>query len=401
MRLFNNLRSEIGRRSVITGFLTLFLALPAAFPAQAQNYDTRAQSAYVLDLTTGTVLLEKNADIPLPPASMSKLMTINMLFEALQDGRVTMDTVFSVSTRAKNMGGSTMFLNETDRPTVGELIQGIIVLSGNDACVVVAEGLAGTEEAFARLMNDRAKALGMNNSTFENASGWPAPNQRMSMRDLGSLGQRLITEFPEYYHFFAQTEFGYDGRAPDNRFNRNPLLKLNIGADGLKTGHTSEAGYGLIGSALQGDRRVVFVISGLNSEKERAEEAEQVVNWAFRQFVLKTLAKKDEIMATAPVWMGSTQTVDLIAPEDLQILFPALAQGEIQAEVVFNSPIQAPVTAGDALAELVLTLPDMPQTRLPLVAKQDVLEGGFLPRLRSSFSILFNRFTGDTLGLSI
>ncbi len=252
-----------------------------------QAFDTQARAAFVYDVTTRTILMEKDADVPIPPASMSKLMTLNMLFEALHDGRVTMETQFGVSSRAKNMGGSTMFLNENDRPTVEELIQGIIVLSGNDACVVVAEGLAGSEDAFARLMNDRAAALGMTGSTFANASGWPNPNHRMSVHDLGMLAVRLITEFPEYYGYFGQTEYRYDDRAPDNRFNRNPLLHLGIGADGLKTGHTSEAGYGIVGSATQGTRRIVFVISGLTSEKERAEESERIVNWAFRQFVQK------------------------------------------------------------------------------------------------------------------
>lgn len=220
---------------MIVNALTHMIAVFALFAlvAPAEAFETRARSAWVYDIDTNTVLLEKEADTPLPPASMSKLMTLNMLFEALRDGRVTLDTEFAVSTRAKNMGGSTMFLNETDRPTVEELIQGIIVLSGNDACVVVAEGLAGTEDNFARLMNERAKDLGMTNSSFANASGWPNPAQRMSMHDLGRLAVRLITEFPEYYGYFGQREFEFDGRAPDNRFNRNPLLRLGIGADGL------------------------------------------------------------------------------------------------------------------------------------------------------------------------
>ncbi|MEC8794861.1 MAG: D-alanyl-D-alanine carboxypeptidase family protein, partial [Pseudomonadota bacterium] len=243
----------------LIAFVTALCALISLSTAATAAFETRATAAYVLDQTTGTVLLSKNAETPLPPASMSKLMTLNMLFEALRDGRVSLDTQFSVSTKAKNMGGSTMFLDETDRPTVAQLIQGIIVQSGNDACVVVAEGLAGTEDAFARLMNQRAQALGMTSSTFANSSGWPNPNQRMSMKDLATLANRLITEFPEYYGYFGQPEFDFDGRAPQNRFNRNPLLRLNIGADGLKTGHTQEAGYGLVGSAVQGNRRVIVV----------------------------------------------------------------------------------------------------------------------------------------------
>ncbi len=374
--------------------LAICTALIACSVPAVSGYESVAQAAYMVDLTTGTVLLEKEADVPLPPASMSKLMTLNMLFEALQDGRVTLDTRFGVSSRAKNMGGSTMFLNEGDRPTVEELIQGIIVLSGNDACVVVAEGLAGSEDSFARLMNDRAKALGMNGSTFANASGWPNPNQRMSMRDLGTLASRLITVFPEYYGYFGQEEFGFDGRAPDNRFNRNPLLKLGIGADGLKTGHTSEAGYGLVGSAAQGTRRVVFVFTGLTSEIQRAEEAERMVNWAFRQFVQKTVTRKGTEVARAKIWMGDIDEIGLVTAEDISLLLPALERDVLAGEVVYRTPLEAPITKGQEVAELIITLKDLPDTRISLVADRDVARGGFLPRLRTAFNVLYNRYVG-------
>ena len=371
---------------------TLALILAAALPARA--FETRAKAAYVYDLTTGTVLMEKDADVPLPPASMSKLMTLNMLFEALRDGRVTLETRFRVSSKAKNMGGSTMFLNETDRPTVEELIKGIVVLSGNDACVVVAEGLAGTEDAFARMMNERAAALGMTGSTFANSSGWPDPNHRMSMRDLGILATRLITEFPEYYGYFAMEEFAWDGRAPQNRFNRNPLLNLGIGVDGLKTGHTAEAGYGLVGSARQGTRRVVFVVTGMTSEEERAEESERIVNWAFRQFVQKTVAEKGAVLAQAPVWMGSEEQVGLAVSEDLSLLIPALVQGEIAADVVYRGPLEAPIAAGQQVGELVINLQDMPETRIALVSDRAVTRGGFLPRMRTAARVLFGIVAG-------
>jgi D-alanyl-D-alanine carboxypeptidase (penicillin-binding protein 5/6) len=374
------------------------LLLAPTFPAFAQ-YDTRAKAAFMVDLTTGTVLLEKEADVPLPPASMSKLMTLNMLFEALQDGRVTLDTQFGVSSRAKAMGGSTMFLNEGDRPTVEDLIQGIIVLSGNDACVVVAEGLAGSEDSFARLMNERALTLGMTGSTFANASGWPNPNHRMSTRDLGNLASRLITEFPEYYGYFGQAEFPFDGRAPDNRFNRNPLLKLGIGADGLKTGHTSEAGYGIVGSATQGTRRVVFVLTGMASEKERAEESERVVNWAFRQFVQKKVIDKDQEIARAKVWMGDHSEIGLVTADDVSLLLPALERKVLSAEVVYSGPIEAPIAQGQEVAELVVTLKDLPDSHIPLVSDRDVARGGFLPRVRTAFSVLYRRFIGEAPGI--
>lgn len=364
----------------------LCLALGLAGPARA--FDTQAGAAYVYDVTTDTVLLAKNADEPLPPASMSKLMTLNMLFEALRDGRVDMSTRFGVSSRARAMGGSTMFLNERDRPTVEELIRGIVVMSGNDACVVVAEGLAGSEDAFARMMTDRARDLGMADSTFANSSGWPHPNQRMSMRDLGALATRLITEFPEYYGYFAEKEFAYDNRAPKNRFNRNPLLGLGIGADGLKTGHTQEAGYGLVGSAAQGDRRIVFVISGLDSPKARAEEAERLVSWAFRQFIEKTVLAEGQRVATADVWMGEVTQVDLVAPRERKMLVPALEQSGIRAEARFVGPLQAPIAAGEELGTLVISMDGLPDAELPLVAAREVPRGGFVPRLRTAAGVL-------------
>lgn len=370
--------------------LILVFATLLALPAQA--FDTRATAAWVFDETTQTVLLAKNADQPLPPASMSKLMTLNMLFEALQDGRVTMDTTFAVSTKARSMGGSTMFLNEQDRPTVRDLIHGIIVNSGNDACVVVAEGLSGTEEAFAAQMTERAKTLGMTQSTFANASGWPDPNHRMSMHDLGVIARRLIEEFPEEYAIFKETEFNYANRAEANRFNRNPLLKLNIGADGLKTGHTREAGYGLVGSAVQGNRRVIFVITGLESDTARAEEAERIVNWAFRQFVLKTVAKAGLRVAEAPVWMGRDSTVGLVPAKDVVLLVPASVQDSISAEVSFTGPLAAPLIAGQPVAELIVHVPDLPDARIPLVTEAAVDRAGFAGRLTTAAQVLYQRF---------
>lgn len=369
-------------------FATFALSLPAA------AFDTQARAAFVLDYGTGTVLMEKEADVPLPPASMSKLMTVYMLFDALRDGRVSMDTRLRVSERAMAMGGSTMFLNTRDRPTVEELIQGIVVLSGNDACVVVAEGLAGSEDAFARTMNEKAKALGMTGSTFANASGWPNPGQRMTMHDLGILAQHLITEFPEYYGYFGQPEFGFDGRAPKNRYNRNPLLKLGIGADGLKTGHTQEAGYGLVGSAAQGTRRVILVISGLQSEKQRAEEGERIVNWAMRQFVEKTVVKGGTRLAEMPVWMGQSEQVGLVLEDDLTALLPAISKDQVKAQVVFEGPVRAPVTKGTVLGKLVLTIPGQDPIERPLAADADVVQGGFMTRLQTATEVLMSRYLG-------
>lgn len=360
------------------------LALLSMSASQVSAFDTNARAAWVYDVTTGTVLMEKNADEALPPASMSKLMTLYMLFEALEEGRVQMDSRFPVSTKARQMKGSTMFLNENDRPTVEELIKGIIVLSGNDACVVVAEGLSGTEEAFARQMTERARTLGLTNSNFANASGWPAPDHVMSAHDLGLLALKLINDFPELYPYFAIEEFPYDNRAPANRYNRNPLLKLGIGADGLKTGHADSAGYGLAGSAKQGERRVVFVINGLPDERSRAEEAERIVSWAFRQFTMRTIVPKGEVVAEAPVWLGNRSKVGLTTTDGVKVLIPAGAQAGVTAEAVFSGPLQAPIPAGTRVGDLVVNVPDAGESRLPLITTTDIESAGVLGRLQSA-----------------
>jgi len=355
-----------------------------AVPAAA--FETRASSAYVIDHTTGTVLLNKNADTPLPPASMSKLMTLYMAFEAIERGQLSMTDELVVSAHANSFGGSTLFLKQSERVKVEDLIRGIIVLSGNDACVVIAEALSpdGTESGFARLMTRRAQEMGMTNSTFVNSSGWPAAGHLMSMRDLGLLAQRLLEDFPEYYPMFAEKEFLFDATESANRFNRNPLLGLDIGADGLKTGHTQEAGFGLTGSAKQADRRVVFVLSGMDTAAARAEESEAVVYWAFRQFAQRTLAISGERLALADVWEGAEPEVGLVPAEDISVLLPILTGRAVTAEVVYTGPIQAPIAAGTPLAELVLQPEGLPEQRFALVAQSDVAHGGFLARVSTA-----------------
>jgi len=369
------------RFRLVLVFLVGLLALPAA------AFETEATAAYVIDHNTGQVLLDLNADVPLPPASMSKLMTLNMVFEALEDGRLSLDTMLPVSQHAMDYGGSTMFLNTRDRVSVEDLILGVVVLSGNDASAVLAEALSpdGTEEGFADLMTQRARQLGMMNSTFRNSNGWPVPGHVMSMRDLGILAERLITEFPQYYHYFNVREFGFDDRAPDNRFNRNPLLGLGIGADGLKTGHTQEAGYGLVGSAMQGNRRVTFVISGLDSAADRARESERIVNWAFRQFAEREVVTEGTEVAEAEVFLGDSATVGMAAASGITMLLPALLDSEMEAEVVYTGPIQAPIVAGQELGELVIRVPDMAERRVALIATHDVGTAGIMPRLRTAF----------------
>ena len=359
----------------------------------AQAFETKATAAYVFDQTTNTVLLSKNADTPLPPASMSKLMTLYMAFEALEAGRLELDEELPVSAEAARYGGSTMFLQQGERVSVQDLLRGIIVLSGNDACVVIAEALSGTEAKFSRDMTTRAVQMGMTNSTFTNSNGWPKPGHRMSMRDLGLLANRLIQDFPQFYPMFAEEEFLFDEKEASNRFNRNPLLKLNIGADGLKTGHTREAGYGLVGSAKQGNRRVIFVISGLQTAAARARESEAIVNWAFRQFSQRDMGKAGTQITDVPVALGAVQTVGLELKEDLSLLAPvSTAAGDtVTAEAVFNGPFKAPITKGDEMGELVITRQDLPEVRVPLVAADSVASGGFLVKVTSAAQHLIKR----------
>lgn len=364
-------------------FLLRLLAL-LCLAAPVRAFETNATAAWVYDVNTSTVLMSKNADVPIPPASMSKLMTLYMVFEALQNGRLKMTDTLPVSTRAWQMGGSKMFVEPRDTPTVEQLIKGVIVLSGNDACVVLAEGLAGTEEAFARQMTERARTLGLKHSVFKNSTGWPAEGHVMSAEDLGMLAMHIIRDFPQYYENFALTEFRYMDRVPSNRFNRNPILKLGIGADGLKTGHTQEAGYGLVGSAVQDGRRVIFVISGLPSQTARAEEAERITNWAFRQFSMETLVPAGDTVLEAPVWLGTQSRVGLTTRDGVNVLLPAGAKDQVKVEAVYDSPIPAPIAKGDQVGRLVVSVPGTQDAVTPLLAAEDVPEAGFAGRMKGA-----------------
>lgn len=379
--------------AALPALLAALVLLLGLSPALAQSpYGGRAPNFYVLDLSSGQILAEQNADIALPPASMSKLMTLAMLFDALRDGRVAMDTQWSVSERAHAMGGSRMFLELRDRPTTEDLIRGIAVVSGNDASVVVAEGLAGSEENFAAVAEARAQQLGMAQTTIANSSGWPDPRHRMSLRDMGTLSRYLVEEHADLYHYLGETGFTWNGITQPNRV---PLLSAGIGVDGLKTGHTDEAGYALAGSAIQGDRRIIFVFSGLNNAAERVEETERIVTWAFRQFASRTVLTEGETIARAEVWMGAAPGVDLVAPRDLSILVPAVPQGEIAARVEYEGPLTAPVPAGAEVARLIVEVPGMPQPfTLPLVTAAEVPEGGLMTRVQTALTVL-----GGHLGL--
>jgi len=363
----------------------------------AYSFDTKARAPYLIDQTSGAVLLSKNSDLPLPPASMSKLMTLYMTFEFIKAGKLSLDEKLPVSKTAANYTGSTMFLNPTDRVAVLDLIRGIIVLSGNDACAVLAEALSpdGTEAGFAKLMTQRAKQIGLEDSTFKNSNGWPAKGHLMSVRDLGILAQKLITDFPEYYPMFAEQTYKFDGRAPANTRNRNPLLGLGIGADGLKTGHTKEAGYGLVGSAEQDGRRIIFVLSGLNNLEDRAQEAETIVNWAFRQFTMEKFATDGSEIGKAKVWNGKSRDVSLVLENDLNVMIPVLSSSKPIFSIEYVGPIKAPIKKGDKIAELLIKSEDLPETRHSLVAGNSVPRGGFFVQVRTAGQYLVNMLFAD------
>ncbi|MDF2233036.1 D-alanyl-D-alanine carboxypeptidase [Albimonas sp. CAU 1670] len=375
--------------------LTLSLGLGLApRGAEATELDIEAREGLVVDMTTGAVLLSKDPDTLTAPASMLKLMTLTMVFEALEEGRLSLDDTFLVSEKAWRMGGSKMFVKVGERVSVEDLIRGVIVLSGNDACVVLAEGLAGSEDAFARRMTERAKELGMT-STFGNATGWPHPDNLMTPRDLVYLAQRMIAEHPEFYRYFAETDFEWNGVA---QRNRNPLLYADLGADGLKTGHTEEAGYGLVGSAVQDDRRVVFMIGGLGSTQARAQESERIVNWAFREFRNITLYRAGQDLGAAEVWLGAKPSVRMTVEKDALATIPFAAAEDLHATLRYEGPIEAPVTRGQKVAELVVEAAEIPEIRIPVIAAEDVPRGGYLTRLQAAAGLLARRAMGAVLG---
>ncbi len=363
-------------------------ALAAAGSAPAFAFETQGSTALIVDHATGLVLYSRNADQPLPPASMSKLMTLYMLFEAIRDGRVTPQTEFVISAKAQAMGGSRMFLEAGKTVAVEDLIRGIIVQSGNDACVVVAEGLYGTEEAFAAAMTKRAGELGLNETALLNSSGWPEPGHVMSAEDLVALSRLIIDNFPEYYAMFAETEFTWNGITQQNR---NPLLSAGLGADGLKTGHTAEAGYGLAGSAVQGGQRIVFVVSGLDSISERAAESAAIVKWAFGAFETIRFFEAGATVTEAEVWLGAQDRVALVAPQSLQMLAPHGTRAELTARIVYDGPIEAPITAGQPLGELRVEAPGLDVARFPLVAGGDVARGGIGVRIGAAGQLAMDR----------
>jgi len=326
----------------------LFILIYFSLVLRIYAIETKAYSAIVIDTNSDTILFEKNADIQQGPASMSKLMLVYMVLERLQNRTLTIDQKFLVSKKAWKFGGSKMFVNIGDMVSVEDLLKGVVIQSGNDACIVLAEGLSGSEENMVDEMNEKAVEMGLTNSNFQNVTGWPHENHYMSLKDIGQLGKLIIKHFPEYYYLFSLNEFTYNDI---QQFNRNKLV-LSNGYDGLKTGRTSQSGYGIVASAIREDRRIVSVVNGLNSEKERINVTKKLVNWAFRSFVNYNLYEAEAPIQFAKVWLGKESFVPLVLNEDLSVTIQKKNINKFKIKLVYETPIISPIKKGDKLAEL-------------------------------------------------
>jgi D-alanyl-D-alanine carboxypeptidase (penicillin-binding protein 5/6) len=330
---------------------------------------------------------------------MTKIMTSIMVFDELRAGRLQLDSTFRVSENAWRKGGSKMFVRVKDDIKVEDLLRGIIVQSGNDASIVVAEGLAGSDETFADQMTERAREIGLQDTVFRNATGWPDPDHVTSARDLAKLAAYLIREYPDFYSYYSEKEFTYgkslDGK-PITQGNRNPLLYKSVGADGLKTGHTEASGFGLTASAIRGDRRLVMVINGLNSVRARSSESERLINWGFQVFDNYPLFQAGETVENAKVWLGDAGTVPLVIEDELTITFPKSARRNMKVKVIYDSPIPAPFDAGMQVARLEVTAPDIEPIIRPLKTSQSVGQLAFFGRITSAINfIIFGASSGS------
>lgn len=370
------LEMKLKKKSVFARIIAGLVCLAPVFTSvQAQEpLTTPAEYALIMDYRTGEVLYEKNARTPTAPASMSKLMTVAILFERLKDGSLKLTDEFSVSEKAwREREGSSMWVRVGDDIPVLDILRGIIVQSGNDACIVVAENIAGSEEAFAELMNRKAREWGLNDSTFANAHGMPHPNQKMSMRDLGLLTRKIIFEYGQYYALFAEREFTWE---KIRQANRNPILDTVDGADGLKTGHTEESGYGLVGSAVQGAERRIVVVNGLSSSRERATESARLIRVAFNDFTDKTFYEPGQIVGEALVFKGRDKTVPLIAAEPVNMILHRSFVDGAKAIVVYDGPVTAPIRENQQIGYLKISIPNGAAREYPLFAGADVRETG-------------------------
>lgn len=364
-------------------------APPVSPTVSVAPVETAAKQAILVDASTGTVLFAKDADTQMPTSSMSKMMTIYMVFDALKKGTLKMDDMLPTSEHAWKQEGSRMFLNVGESAKVEDLIRGVVVQSGNDAAVALAEHLgSGSEYTFADMMNSKAKELGMANSHFMNATGLPDPQHYSTPRDLATLAVALIRDFPEDYHYFSETEFTYN---KIKQGNRNPLLYRNMNVDGLKTGHADAAGYGLTASAIRGGRRLVLVLNGMKDMQARADESAHVLDYGYREFGLYPIAKAGDQLGEAKVWMGQAQTVPVVASQDVALTLPRAARAGLKTAVAFDQPVQAPITKGQQLGTLTISAPGMDTKIIPIVAGSDVARLGFFARLGVKIHMLFHK----------
>jgi D-alanyl-D-alanine carboxypeptidase (penicillin-binding protein 5/6) len=371
----------------------LLAATMAATSALAQNLvelDLKAKNAFLIDYKTNTVLYNKQGDEAMHPSSMSKMMTAYVVFNQLKEGKITLEQEFPVSIKAQKIGGSTMFLQAGYNVKVKDLLQGMIVQSGNDACITLAEGISGSEEAFVSLMNVTAKRLGLNNTQFANATGMPDAKHLMSARDLTKLAQALIRDFPEFYHYHQQKTFTYNNITQPNR---NTLIGEN-GVDGLKTGHTEIAGYGLTASSKINDRRVIAVVNGLSSMRQRAEEARKLLTYGHTNFHNTIAIRQGEVLGKIPVWHGKDEFVEAVANDDIVLTIPNHWHEKLLGKLEFDAPIKAPITKGDKVAELVLSTPLQGELRLPLYAKEGVAKTSFFGRILYGIKYYKYKFFG-------
>lgn len=352
------------------------LALPVGVRAQDAPFETKATNAILVDARTGKVLFEKDADTPIPPASMSKLMTMILVFEGLQAGKLNLDQQFPITEDAwkrggASSGGSTMYAELNSQVKLSDLIQGVIVQSANDACIAIAEGLAGSEAAFADRLTQRARELGFANATFRNATGLPDPEHRMSVRDLSGMARYIIATFPEYYKYYSEPEFTWNKITQQNR---NPLLQDYPGADGMKTGYTREAGYGLVGSATRGNRRLIMVITGLRTLNDRKQEAQRLLDWGFRQFKTMDVYGRGDTVGRATVWGGTARSVGLITSESVQVSLSPAEQQAVEVKLAYTGPLMAPVQAGQKVGSVRFMVDGMVVSDVPVETAESVGE---------------------------
>ena len=384
----------MNKLAVLFAAVSSLALVAAAGPTRAAvpTIDTAAQTGIVIDFDTGAVLFDKNADQRIQPASLSKMMTAYVVYSNLKSGRLKLDDTLPVSEKAwakHKTDESNMFVPLGAQVKVEDLIRGMMIQSGNDACVVLAEGIAGSTDAFVDIMNQTAQKLGLKDSHFADVDGLPDPEEYMTARDIALLGARLIRDFPEYYHYDSEKEFTYNGI---KQGNRNPLLYKDASVDGLKTGHTDEAGYGVAISALRNGRRIVEVLVGMKSMNERSQEAEKVLDWAFREWADYKLVKAGDPIDDAPVWLGTTATVPATVASDVTVSMPRNARSGLKVTAVYDHAAQAPVAQGQAIGNLQITAPDMTEVDVPLVAAKPVDKlGGFSRALYAAGYLVFGR----------